>query len=226
LVIRFAFVALGILCLLEVQPAAAQREWLEERATLEPGSRIRLKTARFGRQYREGGGRYDYAPKRAVHRSDWITGQLVGMDARALHLAPAESNDTLSVARDSIFTVEVSLGTHNRKGTGKVLGMVIGAGLLGTLFAVLEAQSCEVKNPFDVGEIYVDTSECAGRAAMAGLLGIVVGGVGGYFLGGYVGSKVTYEKWEEIPGWGKRFSVSPQANPTDAGLRLGWITRF
>ncbi len=148
------------------------------------------------------------------------------MDARALHLVLAGSNDTLSVARDSIFTVEASRGTHNRKGTGKFLGMVLGAGLLGTLFYVLEAQSCEVEVTPDVTEVYLEGSECAGRAAAAGLVGIVVGGVGGYFLGGYLGSKVTYEKWEKIPGWGGRFSMLPQANPAAVGLRLGWITRF
>jgi len=177
---------------------------------------MRLKTARVARHYNQKGGRYDYEAQRNLKESDWLVGTFVTMDGDFVYVQLA--NDTVAIARDSISTIEKSLGIETHKGTGELLGFVIGIPTGALLGYALGVQSC------DGG---VDEAiACTGEAVVYAIVGIIVGGTIGYFAGGAIGNSMKYENWEPVRGVGVMYSLrlggSSRGSPLRVGLAVGF----
>ena len=159
-----------------------------------------------------------------LQESAWVTGTFVHRDGEYVRLKLAEDSDTISVRRDSIASMEKSLGLRTRESSGKFIGMltgaIVGAGI-GVAIAYLP-KDCRERH----GSI-ADAIGCGGLAFMLGTTGFVVGGWGGRKLGGRIGEGIHYEKWERLRGWGF-VEVSLHRAPPSGGssFRVGAALRF
>jgi hypothetical protein len=177
------------------------------------GDRIRLRTLQLKSHF--------YGER--VHESEWITGTVVLLDARFIRLELAERSGTVSVRRDSIMSLEKSLGIGSRKGVGKFVGMVVGA-VAGVAVGVLVAYSPELSREGACEPSSIGDPGCAGTAVLLGTAGFVVGGWGGRKLGGAIGDRIEHEEWEPVGWWEGRLSLGPSGSGSGMGASV--VFRF
>lgn len=144
-----------------------------EEARIDAGSRVRIAAPVFG-------------TKKQV-------GTVVSVTRDTLVLRHGASIATRSIATSDITALEVSRGTHTRKGKGALWGLLIGAGAGAVLgYALYEEPKCDQGVLF--GCIYVLGPDTKGSNAAIGGFG---GGIVGALLGTLIGMRAT-DTW--VPG--------------------------
>lgn len=140
---------------------------------LDVGSRVRIAAPVFG-------------PKKQV-------GTIVSLTPDTLVLRQGASITTRPVAMSDITTVEVSRGTHTRKGKGALWGLLLGAGTGAVLgYALYEEPKCANDQLFGCIVILGPNSK-GSNAVLSG----VGGGILGALVGTLIGMRAT-DTW--VPG--------------------------
>ncbi|UCG50764.1 MAG: hypothetical protein JSW58_11205 [Candidatus Latescibacterota bacterium] len=182
---------------------------------MKAGDRIRLKTLQIRTHF--------YGER--LHESNSLTGTVVLLDEQLVHLKLAESQDTISVRRDSITWIEKSVGLKTRKGEGKFIGTVLGA-VAGAGIGVAIAYAPRLSGSDECRPSRIGEPGCSGMAVVLGAIGLVAGAVGGNILGGTIGDGMEYEKWERIRWLQRDFGLQLRSPMGGSGLRVSLAVRF
>ncbi len=135
------------------------------------------------------------------------SGRLVGtlVTVTAEHIVVERRGDQLTMPRELVTRLEVSRGQRSKRGTGAVIGFLLGAGV----GAVVGVASCQADGQGD----------CRRDAALIGVAAVGALGAG---IGAIVGAGKT-DRWEEVPLDQLRVSFAPQR---DGRIALGVLVRF
>ena len=140
-----------------------------EAARVDAGSRVRIAAPVFGGNKR--------------------VATVVSVTGDSLVLRQGISTNYQSVAKSDITALEISRGTHTRKGKGALWGLLIGAGAGAALgYVSYKEPTCQGFECF--GEIWGPTS----KSGSAGF-GAAVGGILGAGVGALIGMR-SRESWE------------------------------
>jgi hypothetical protein len=163
---RFKYL-LWVVALITPAPVLSQLSALDP-ARVDAGSRVRIAAPVFGGKKR--------------------VATVVSVTSDSLVLRQSASTNYQSVAKSDITGLEVSRGTHTRKGKGALLGLLIGAGTGAIVgYASYRKPTCEGFSC--IGNIYGPNSR-GGTAA----LGAGVGGFLGAAVGTLLGMSAT-DSW-------------------------------
>ena len=121
-------------------------------------------------------------------------GTVVSVTRDTLVLRQGANITTRPVAMSDIATIEVSRGTHTRKGKGALWGLLIGAGTGAVLgYALYEEPKCANDQFFGCINFTVGPDSKGSNAVFSG----VGGGIVGALLGTLIGARAT-DTW--VPG--------------------------
>jgi hypothetical protein len=106
------------------------------------------------------------------------TGSVVSATSDTLVFLPAKEATSTSIGTPNIVKMDVSHGTHTHKWKGALLGFVLGTGV-GAALGAATYKPPRCSN----GEWCIDMFGRQGDAAIAGVLGGLLGTVGGLMIG-------------------------------------------
>jgi hypothetical protein len=134
-----------------------------------------------------------------------LVGTAIGSSEGTLYMRRSGSSDTISIQQSRIQRVEISNGSRGHFLVGMLVGGAAGAGLL----AAASSGS--------------DHSGGFGGSANWAPEGAIVGGVGGFLIGGVVGELIRTERWKSITPTVAWRSTPGQSTKTLAlGVQVPW----